>query len=166
MTMLASILAAGSATASDVALKGGMSVIDGTFINALLMGIAAIITAIGMLLWGRNYMAKRETELRARIANELQARVINDPLHVAKVQNCVSIGECNRRMKDLDERVTRLEGKFDAGFNRLADQLSEIERKSEERAVSLHRRLDKISEKTSETAGAVEMIKGKMFKRS
>ena len=164
--ILAIILAAGSATASDVALKGGMSVIDGTFINALLMGIAAIITAIGMLLWGRNYMAKRETELRARIANELQARVINDPLHVAKVQNCVSIGECNRRMKDLDERVTRLEGKFDSGIGKIMDKLSAMDRESEQRAVALHRRMDAISEKTSETAGVVEMIKGKMFKRS
>ena len=164
--ILAIILAAGSATASDVALKGGMSVIDGTFINALLMGIAAIITAIGMLLWGRNYMAKRETELRARIANELQARVINDPLHVSKVQNCVSIGECNRRMKDLDERVTRLEGKFDSGIGKIMDKLSAMDRESETRAVALHRRMDAISEKTSETAGVVEMIKGKMFKRS
>ena len=68
-------------------------------------------------------------------------------------------------MKDLDERVTRLEGKFDSGIGKIMDKLSAMDRESEQRAVALHRRMDAISEKTSETAGVVEMIKGKMFKR-
>lgn len=109
---------------------------------------------------------KREQEIRTQIANELQAKITNDPLHVAKVQSCVSIGECNRRMKDLDDRVTRLEEKFDNGISKIIDKLSAMDREGEQRAVALHRRMDALSEKTSETAGAVELIKAKMFKRS
>lgn len=99
--------------------------------------------------------------LRARYART----VIPQPCDVRKVNDCVSVKECNRRMKELDERVTRLETKFDQGINKVMDKLSAMDRESEARAVALHRRIDTISEKTSETAGAVEMIKGKMFKR-
>lgn len=94
-----------------------------------------------------------------------KAKIEPDPLHVQKVNDCISVKECNRRMKELDERVTRLETKFDNGVEKIMDKLSAMERESEQRAVALHRRIDTISEKTSETAGAVEMIKGKMFKR-
>lgn len=141
MTHLALILAA----VADTTGTDGLSLaIGGTLGAAIVGGLVKIYTS-----------RKHAEETK-----------IPQPCEVHKTHDCISVQECNRRMKDLNERVTRLENKFDAGFNRLADQLSEIERKSEERAVSLHRRLDKISEKTSETAGAVEMIKGKMFKRS
>lgn len=89
-----------------------------------------------------------------------------DPLNVRQMNDCISVKECNRRMKELDERVTRLETKFDRGVDKIMDKLSAMDRESEQRAVALHRRIDGISAKTSETAGAVEMIKGKMFKRS
>ena len=134
-----------------------------TTILSILCGAGGIV---GGKMWGDRSTKKREEEIRAQIANELRAKIVNDPLHVSKVQNCVSIGECNRRMKDLDERVTRLEGKFDSGIGKIMDKLSAMDRESEQRAVALHRRMDAISEKTSETAGVVEMIKGKMFKRS
>ena len=141
MTLLALIFAA----VADTTGTDGLSLaIGGTLGAAIVGGLVKIYTS-----------RKHAEETK-----------IPQPCEVHKTHDCISVQECNRRMKDLDERVTRLETKFDAGFNRLADQLSEIERKSEERAVSLHRRLDKITEKTAETAGAVEMIKGKMFKRS
>ena len=95
-----------------------------------------------------------------------EATAIPQPCEIHQTNDCVSVKECNRRMKELDERVTRLETKFDRGFDKIMDKLSAMDRESEQRAVALHRRMDSISEKTSETAGAVEMIKGKMFKRS
>lgn len=95
-----------------------------------------------------------------------EATAIPQPCEIHQTNDCVSVKECNRRMKELDERVTRLETKFDRGVDKIMDKLSAMDRESEQRAVALHRRIDGISEKTSETAGAVEMIKGKMFKRS
>ena len=91
---------------------------------------------------------------------------IPQPCEIHKQNDCISVKECNRRMKELDERVTRLEAKFDRGVDKIMDKLSAMDRESEQRAVALHRRIDGISAKTSETAGAVELIKGKMFKRS
>ena len=152
--ILALILAAAATVTPEVADSGWISGNTLTTILSILCGAGGIV---GGKMWGDRNVKKREEEVRAQIAN--------DPLHVSKVQNCVSIGECNRRMKDLDERVTRLEGKFDSGIGKIMDKLSAMDRESEQRAVALHRRMDAISEKTSETAGVVEMIKGKMFKR-
>ena len=160
--ILAIILAAAATVTPEVADSGWISGNTLTTILSILCGAGGIV---GGKMWGDRSTKKREEEVRAQIANELRAKIVNDPLHISKVQNCVSIGECNRRMKDLDERVTRLEGKFDSGIGKIMDKLSAMDRESEQRAVALHRRMDAISEKTSETAGVVEMIKGKMFKR-
>ena len=103
--------------------------------------------------------------IKAKFGQKVKAE-IPQPCDVRKVNDCISVKECNRRMNELDERVTRLETRLDSGFATIMDKLSAMDRESEQRAVALHRRMDAISEKTSETAGAVEMIKGKMFKRS
>ena len=161
---LALLLAAAATVTPEVADSGWISGDTLTTILSILCDAGAGIGCGKM--WGDRSTKKREDEIRTQIANELRAKIVNDPLHVSKVQNCVSIGECNRRMKDLNERVTRLEGKFDSGIGKIMDKLSAMDRESEQRAVALHRRMDAISEKTSETAGVVEMIKGKMFKRS
>ena len=105
------------------------------------------------------------TWIKAKFGQKVKAE-IPQPCDVRKVNDCISVKECNRRMNELDERVTRLETRLDSGFATIMDKLSAMDRESEQRAVALHRRMDAISEKTSETAGVVEMIKGKMFKRS
>ena len=161
--ILAILLAAAATVTPEVADSGWIS---GNTLKSILYTIFGAGGIVGGKMWGERSAKKSEQEIRAQIANELRAKIVNDPLHVSKVQNCVSIGECNRRMKDLDERVTRLEGKSDSGIGKIMDKLSAMDRESEQRAVALPRRMDAISEKTSETAGVVEMIKGKMFKRS
>ena len=105
------------------------------------------------------------TWIKAKFGQKVKAE-IPQPCDVRKVNDCISVKECNRRMNELDERVTRLETRLDSGFATIMDKLSAMDCESEQRAVALHRRMDAISEKTSETAGVVEMIKGKMFKRS
>lgn len=158
---LAIILAAAATVTPGVADSGWISGNTLTTILSILCGAGGIV---GGKMWGDRSAKKHEDEIRAQIANELRAKIVNDPLHVSKVQNCVSIGECNRRMKDLDERVTRLEGKFDSGIGKIMDKLSAMDRESEERAVALHRRLDPMAEKLAKTSGEVELIKGKMFR--
>ena len=87
------------------------------------------------------------------------------PFETKQVNDCVSVKECNRRMKDLDDRVTRLEQKFDSGFDKIMQKLSVMDSEGEQRSVALHRRLDGVVEKVAETRGEVGLIKDKMFKR-
>ena len=87
------------------------------------------------------------------------------PFETKQVNDCVPVKECNRRMKDLDDRVTRLEQKFDSGFDKIMQKLSVMDSEGEQRSIALHRRLDGVVEKVAETRGEVGLIKDKMFKR-
>ena len=69
------------------------------------------------------------------------------PFETHRVNDCVSVKECNRRMLEMDCRVTRLEQKVDNGFEKITEKLSAMDDKSEERSVALHRRLDKLFER-------------------
>lgn len=89
----------------------------------------------------------------------------NEPHQIQQVNDCVTVKECNRRMKDLDDRVTRLEQKFDSSVEKIISKLDTMDREGEKRSVDIHRRLDGVVEKVAETRGEVGLIKDKMFKR-
>lgn len=90
---------------------------------------------------------------------------IPQPCGVSVINDCVSVKECNRRMKDLDDRVTRLEQKFDSSVEKIISKLDTMDREGEKRSIDIHRRLDGVVEKVAETRGEVGLIKDKMFKR-
>ena len=143
MMLLALIIAAGAATASDISLTGGMSMIDGTFIKALFAGMAAVIGAIGGIFW---HSRKVKSE-------------IPQPCKVERVNDCVSVQECNRRMKELDERMTKLEARVAVGFDNILKKLDAMDQRSEDRAIALNRRIDPMMERLAETSGQVKMMK-------
>ena len=69
------------------------------------------------------------------------------PFETHRVNDCISVQECNRKMLAIDDRVTRLEERVNYGFDKLSEQLSAMDDKSEQRSVALHRRLDNIVER-------------------
>ena len=87
------------------------------------------------------------------------------PFKTQQVYDCITIKECNRRMSVLDTRVTRLEQKVDKGFDGLGEKLEAMDRKSEERAIALHHKMDRIADSVSSTGGKVELIERQVFKR-
>ena len=89
----------------------------------------------------------------------------NEPHQIQQVNDCVSVKECNRRMAALDDRVTRLEQKVDNGFNAIGEKLEAMDRKSEERAIALHHKMDRIADSVASTGGKVELIERQVFKR-
>ena len=140
MTLLATIIAAAANTAGT----DGLSLaIGGTLGAAIVGGIVKIWTT------------KRHAE----------ATKIPQPCEVHQTRDCVTVQECNRRMHDFDTRLCTVEQKLGTVFQSILAKLDEMDSKSEQRSIDLHRRVDGIAEKTAETAGAVELIKAKMFKR-
>ncbi len=103
------------------------------------------------------------TWIKAKFGQKVKAE-IPQPCDVRKVNDCISVKECNRRMKELDERVTRLETRLDSGFATIMDKLSAMDRESEQRAVALHRRMDAMVSTVAKVDGEVGLIKAKMFK--
>ena len=90
---------------------------------------------------------------------------IPQPCGVNVINDCVSVKECNRRMKELDERLTRCEAENRANFAEVRDLIKEMDRKSEDRAISLHHKMDAIANSVSATGGKVELIERQVFKR-
>ena len=87
------------------------------------------------------------------------------PLDIHKVQDCVTIQECNRRMHEFDDRLTKVEARVAVGFDNILRKLDALDRKSEERAIAMNRRVDPIVEKCAAIQGQFELIKDKVFKR-
>lgn len=142
---LALILAAGSATANDIALKGGMSIIDGSVITAIFTGMAAVISAIGTILW-----CKHRDKVKAEIPQ---------PCEVHQQNDCITVKECNRRMKSLEERMDKMEQRFAGGFDNILKKLDAMDQRSEDRAIALNRRIDPMMEKMAECRGQVDLMK-------
>ena len=94
-----------------------------------------------------------------------EATKIPQPCDVRQVNDCVSVRECNRRMAALDDRVTRLETKVDKGFGEIGEKLEAMDRKSEERAIALHHKMDAVANSVASVGGKVEIIERQVFKR-
>lgn len=92
------------------------------------------------------------------------ATKIPQPCEVKRVPDCISVQECNRRMEELDDRVTKLEERMQTGFENVLKKLDAMDQRSEDRAIALNRRLDPALEKLASVSGQVEVIKGKVFK--
>ena len=141
-----------AAAAAETAVTGAPEVAGGGWISGdTLTTILTILCGaggvVGGKMWGDRNAKKHEDEIRTQIANELRAKIVNDPLHVQKVPDCISVQECNRKMDALGSRVTELEKKVDAKFDKISEQLNAMDDKSEARSVALHRRLDKLFER-------------------
>ena len=93
-----------------------------------------------------------------------EATKIPQPCEVKRVTDCISVQECNRRMEELDDRVTKLEERMQTGFENVLKKLDAMDQRSEDRAIALNRRLDPALEKLASVSGQVEVIKGKVFK--
>jgi hypothetical protein len=73
---------------------------------------------------------------------------------IAKKPAFVTVQECNRRMCEMREDVKLIAG----GQEKIISKLDEIDKRSEERAIALNRRVDPMLEKLAETKGRVDMI--------
>ena len=81
---------------------------------------------------------------------------IPQPLNTTHVGPFVTVGECKQHRCALEKRIDAL----GPALNRIFKKLSENDRRSEDRSLQLHRRLDPVVEKVAATAATVEMMKG------
>ena len=90
----------------------------------------------------------------------------NDPINVNKLDKYVSRGEFNQRMERVDRDVAGLRNDVSmlrsdiTNSNRaVIDKLDEIDKRSEDRAIALNRRMDPLIEKVAANSEAVDFIK-------
>lgn len=117
---------------------------DGDLISGkVIAGIFAAIFAAGGGIWigkrnGEKDWAKRESDLRAEIANELRTRIINDPLHVQNEQtagqawwkdNAKDHADIFNRLRNNESAIaTLMERSIAQGktLDRMADQVGSL----------------------------------------
>ena len=78
-----------------------------------------------------------------------------DPLNVEKQDKFVTRGECKNYRCAMQKQIDNV----GPALNRIFKKLNENDRKSEERSIQLHRRLDPIAEKTAAHQAEIALIK-------
>lgn len=99
------------------------------------------------------------------VPQPLKTEIAPDPLnvHTEKKPSYVPVAECNRRMCEHAERMTRLEGDVKESNAAVIRKLDEIDTRAEERAQATHRRLDPVIGKVAANTEAIENIKQLAF---
>ena len=106
------------------------------------IGSSAVTTICGVIgLW-----------IKARFS---KTKIENDPLNVDKQDKFVTRGECKNYRCAMQKQIDNV----GPALNRIFKKLNENDRKSEERSIQLHRRLDPIVEKTASHQAEIALMK-------
>ena len=83
---------------------------------------------------------------------------------IAKKQSFVSVGECNRRMCEHDQRLAKLDDEIKRSNAAVIQKLDEIDTRNEERAQQTHRRIDPLIQELGRVRGKMEFIENAAVK--
>lgn len=126
---LAIILAAAATVTPGVADSGWISGNTLTTILSILCGAGGIV---GGKMWGDRSAKKHEDEIRAQIANELRAKIVNDPMHVEQSgyqatmkANASDHADIFSRLRFLETEVSSVKATITAKFDGLSAQIME-----------------------------------------
>ena len=89
------------------------------------------------------------TWLKSKVGTKIKRPLDSDDTYVTS-------GQCKQHRCALEKRIDAL----GPALNRIFKKLSENDKRSEDRSLQLHRRLDPVVEKVAATAATVEMMKG------
>ena len=126
-----------AAAATEMAVNGAPEVsgggwISGDTLTTILSILAGAGGVVGGKMWGDRSAKKHEDEIRAEIANELKAKVLNDPLHVeqSSYQATMKNNEKDHtdlfnRLRVLEAEVSGIKATITAKFDGLSAQMME-----------------------------------------
>lgn len=96
--------------------------------------------------------------VRARLVRRSRIEPDPSPFPVRKVADCISVGECNRRMKALEERMDKVERRLSDGLDSILKKLDAMDARGEERARQMNVRLDPVVERVAANSARIDMI--------
>ena len=127
--ILAILLAAAATVTPEVADSGWISGNTLTTILSILCGAGGIV---GGKMWGDRSTKKREEEIRAQIANELRAKITNDPMHIEQSHyqadmkaNAAAHTDIFGRLRILEAEMAGIKALVTAKFDGLSAQIME-----------------------------------------
>ena len=134
------LIAAIEASAKAAEVSGGMSLISTEFVTALLTGVAGIISTTLV------YFKMKAKSDSVKIRRPLDS----DDVYVTQ-------GQCQQHRCALEKRIDQI----GPAINRIFNKLCENDRKSEERTIRLHERLEPVIEKVAANSAVLELLKMK-----
>lgn len=119
-------------------------------------GTDGITIALGATTTG--FLVK---ELMAWLRSRNQrTEIAPDPLHAVteKKPTFVSVGECNRRMCEHDQRLAKLDDEIKRSNAAVMQKLDDIDTRAENRSAATHQRLDPLVEEIGRVKGKMDYI--------
>lgn len=135
MTTLATMMMA--ATAAESAVIGtpemaGGGWISGDTLTTVLSILAGAGGIVGGKMWGDRTAKKDEQKIRAEVAEELKAKLVNDPLHVEQSnyqatmkENAADHNDMFTRLRTVETEIAAVKATMAAKFDSMSGQLME-----------------------------------------
>ena len=126
-----------AAAAAETAVTGAPEVagsgwISGDTLTTLISILAGAGGVVGGKMWGDRSAKKHEDEVRAQIANELRAKIVNDPMHIEQSHyqadmkaNAAAHTDIFGRLRSLEQDVASIKATITARFDGLSAQIME-----------------------------------------
>jgi len=130
------------------------------------MDAESIIQGGGLIVSGA-FVAKVGDWLMSWLRSRNQrTEIAPDPLNVRNEKKpvFVSVGECNRRMCEHDQRLAKLDAEIKRSNEAVISKLDELDARSEERSIKTHQRLDPLIQQIGRLSGKVEIIENAAIK--
>ena len=89
-----------------------------------------------------------------------KTEIAPDPLNVKNEKKpvYVTVGECNRRMCEHDQRLAKLDDEIKRSNAAVIAKLDELDNRNEERAQQTHRRIDPLIQELGSVRGKMDLI--------
>ena len=87
-----------------------------------------------------------------------------DPINVKPTKEYVTVDTCNRLMCAHDAQLSEIKSDVKNGMVNILHKLEAMDRKSEERAIAAHNRIEPLVKEISKNIGQVELIKESFLK--
>ena len=126
-----------AAAAAETAVSGAPEVagsgwISGNTLTTILSILCGAGGIVGGKMWGERNTQKREDEVRAQIANELRAKITNDPMHIEQSHyqadmkaNAAAHTDIFGRLRLLEAEMAGIKALVTAKFDGLSAQIME-----------------------------------------
>ena len=135
MSVLA-IIAAAEEGAKAAEVTGGMSLVSSEFVTALLTGIAGIISSLVVYF-----------KMKGRVEVKTRRPLDHDDVYVTH-------GDCKRLMCAMERRIEEI----GPALNRIFVKLNDNDKRSEQRTIRLHERLEPVIERVAANSAKIEML--------
>ena len=130
MLMAAAAVAETAVTGAPETAGGGW--ISGDTLTTILSILAGAGGVVGGKLWGDRSAKREERKIRAEIAEELKAKLVNDPLHVEQSgyqavmkENAADHNDLFTRLRTVETEIAAVKATMAAKFDSMSGQLME-----------------------------------------